>query len=92
MVNIRKTIDVWQQLASSKGPKCESYTTVVIAVNDQLATAKLQFLPLQPFLEFHHSDFSMIRFTSDDIINIVKTLMKLFIKANVVDSCFYKDL
>ena len=26
------------------------------------------------------------------IINLVKTLMKLFIKANVVDSCCYKDL
>ena len=26
------------------------------------------------------------------IINLVKTLMKLFIKANVVDSCSYKDL
>ena len=28
----------------------------------------------------------------NDIINLVKTLMKLFIKANVVDSCSYKDL
>ena len=28
----------------------------------------------------------------DDIINIVKTLMKLFIKAAGVDSCSYKDL
>ena len=27
-----------------------------------------------------------------DIINTVKTLMKLFIKADVVDSCSYKDL
>ena len=81
MVNIRKTIDVWQQLASSKGPKCESYTTVTFIA-----------MTLQPFLELHHSDFSMIRFTLDDITNIVKTLMKLFIKANVVGSCFYKDL
>ena len=34
----------------------------------------------------------MIHYMFDDIINLVKTLMKLFIKADVVDSCSYKDL
>ena len=34
----------------------------------------------------------MIPYMFNDIINLVKTLMKLFIKANVVDSCSYKDL
>ena len=33
----------------------------------------------------------MIQYMFDDIINIVKTLMKLFIKADV-NSCAYKDL
>ena len=67
------------------------------AVNDQLATAKLQSfsfiaMTLQPFLELYQSDFPMIPYMFDDIINIVKALMKLFIKADVVDSCSYKDL
>ena len=44
--NICKIIDVWQKLAPSERPKCKSYTTVVAAVNDQLATAKLQFFSL----------------------------------------------
>ena len=34
----------------------------------------------------------MIPYMFNAIINLVKTLMKLFIKANVVDSCSYKDL
>ena len=49
-------------------------------------------MTLQPFLELYQNDFPMIPYMSDDIINIVKTLMKLFIKADVVDSCSYKDL
>ena len=90
-VNICKIIDVWQKLAPSKRPKCKSYTTFVTAVNEQLATAKLQFfsfiaMTLQPFLELYQSDFPMIPYMFD-IINTVKTLMKLFIKADVVDSC-----
>ena len=42
-VNICEIIDVWQKLTPSKKPKCKSHTTVVTAVNDQLATVKLQF-------------------------------------------------
>ena len=34
----------------------------------------------------------MIPYMFDDIINIVKTLMILFIKADVADSFSYKDL
>ena len=95
-VNICRIIDIWQKLAPSLKPKCKSYTTVATAVNDQLATAKLQFfsfiaMTLQPFLELYQSDFPMILYMLHDIINIVKTL-KLFIKADVVDSCSYKDL
>ena len=95
-VNTCKIIDAWQKLAPSKRPKCKSYTTVVTAVNGQLATIKLQFfsfiaMTLQlcnmTFLELYQSDFPMIPNMFDDIINIVKTLMKLFIKADVVDSC-----
>ena len=60
-VNICKVIDVWQKLAPSKRSRCKSYTTVVTAINDQLATAKLQFfnfiaMTLQPFLELYQSD------------------------------------
>ena len=60
-VNICEVIDVWQKLAPSKRSRCKSYTTVVTAINDQLATAKLQFfnfiaMTLQPFLELYQSD------------------------------------
>ena len=88
-----KIIGVWQKLAPSKRPKCKSYATV----NGQLATAKLQFfsfiaMTLQPFLELYQSDFPMIPHMFDDIINIVKTLIKFFIKADVVDNCSCKGL
>ena len=91
-VNICKIIDLWQKLVPSKRPKRKSYTTVVTAVSDQLATAKLQFFSFtamisQPFLELYQSDIPMIPYMFDDIINVVKTLLKLFIKADVVDSC-----
>ena len=49
-------------------------------------------MTLQPFLHLYQSDFLMMPYMFDDIINIVKTLMKLFIKANVADSSSYKDL
>ena len=49
-------------------------------------------MTLQPCLELHQSDFPIIPYMFDDIINIVKTLIKLFIKADVVDSCSCKDL
>ena len=49
-------------------------------------------MTLQPFLELYQSDFPIILNMFDEIINIVKTLMNLFIKADVVDSCFHKDL
>ena len=96
-VNICKIIKVWQKLAPSKRPRCKSYTTVVTAINGQLVTAKLQFfsfvaMTLQPFLVLYQNDFPMIPYIIDDIINIVKTLMKLFIKDDNVDSCSYKDL
>ena len=92
-----KIIGVWQKLAPRKRPKCKSYATVNTAINGQLATAKLQFfsfiaMTLQPFLELYHSDFPMIPHMFDDIINIVKTLIKFFIKADVVDNCSCKDL
>ena len=81
-----KIIGVWQKLAPSKRPKCKSYATV-----------KLQFfsfiaMTLQPFLELYQSDFPMIPHMFDDIINIVKTLIKFFIKADVVDNCSCKGL
>ena len=73
-VNICKIIDLWQKLVPSKRPKRKSYTTVVTAVNDQLATAKRQFFSfiamiLQPFLELYQSDIPMIPYMFDDIIN-----------------------
>ena len=49
-------------------------------------------MTLQPFSDLYQSDFPMIQYMFDDIINIVKTLMKFFIKADVVNSCAYKDL
>ena len=100
-VNTCQIIDAWQKLAPSKRPKCKSYSTVVTAVNGHLATVNFQFfsfiaMTLQlcnmTFLELYQSDFPMMPNMSDDIINIVKTLMKLFIKADVVISCSYKDL
>ena len=96
-VNKCKIIGIWEKLAPSKRPKCKSYRTVVIAINDQLATAKFQFfsfiaMTLQQFLELCQSDFPVIPYMFDDIINIVKTLMILFIKADVADSFSYKDL
>ena len=82
-----KIIGVWQKLAPRKRPKCKSYATV-----NTLQFFSFIAMTLQPFLELYHSDFPMIPHMFDDIINIVKTLIKFFIKADVVDNCSCKDL
>jgi hypothetical protein len=66
-------------------PKNKSFEVVKSCVKDPLFKAKLQFfrfiaIELRPFLEEYQTDKHMVCFIFDDLVTMIRSLMKKFIK------------
>ena len=89
--NIKKIVKFWERLAKSKCPQCKSYETVLDATKDELITVKLQFFSfvaslLDPVLVQYQTNWPMIPYYYQDFLLLVKSLMRLIIKSEMVET------
>ena len=90
--SIVKIVNHWSSLPPSKQPKCKSYEVLKNAVKDPSVVAKFNFFSflagrLLPYLTRYQSQKPMIPFLHDDIQQLVKELLSLTIKSEVIDNC-----
>ena len=70
---------------------CRSYEAVSNAVNDKLVCVKLEFFCLVasillPFLTNYQSDKPLVPFLAADLAEIIRCLMKRFLKSEIIDT------
>ena len=85
-------VNHWEGLPKSKRPPSKSYANVFSAVNDNLTPAKLHFFGFiagifQPFLVKFQSDQPMVPSVHDDLLCLVKRVLLLVLKPDVVNPC-----
>ena len=90
--SIVKIVNHWSKLAPSKQPKCKSYEVLKGAVKDPLVVAKLNFFSFLaghflPYLTSYQSQKPMIPFLHSDLQQMVKELLGLTIKSELIDKC-----
>ena len=90
--SIVKIVNHWPKLAPSKQPKCKSYEVLKGVVKDPLVVAKLNFFSflaghLLPYLTSYQSQKPMIPFLHSDLQQLVKKLLGLAIKSELIDKC-----
>ena len=89
---IVKMVNHWAGLPKSKRPSSKSYANVLSAVHDNLTPAKLHFFSFvagifQPFLVKYQSDKAIVPFVHDDLLRLVKRVLLLVLKLDVVNPC-----
>ena len=87
--NVVKVIRVWEKKPKSKQPKCKSYINVQKACNDIFTVARLNFFSyvagfFKPFLKSYQSNSPMIPYLYTDLSELVKKILQLFIRADVI--------
>ena len=92
--SIVKIVNHWSSLPPSKQPKCKSYEVSKNALKDPSVVAKFNFFSflagrLLPYLTRYQSQKPMIPFLHDDIQQLVKELLSLTIKSEIIDN--YKE-
>ena len=90
--NIKKVDASWQKLSKSKQPKSKSYNNLHNAVVDLFTPAKLNFFSyiasfFQPFLALYQTDNPMVPFLFDDLMALVKKVMMIIFKSDIVHGC-----
>lgn len=90
--NICKLAKHWDKLPKYKQPSSKSYLNVKSAVDDVLTKVKLKFFCfvagiLKPFLTKYQSDRPMVPYLYKDIIDMIKKLMYLIVKPDIIDKC-----
>ena len=90
--SIVKIVHHWSPLPPSKQPKCKSYKVLKNVVKDPFIVAKFNFFSFLagrflPYLTRYQSQKPMIPFLHDDIQQLVKELLSLTIKSDVIDNC-----
>jgi hypothetical protein len=87
--NVCKFVDATIKKPKAQQPSCNN--TVMDATRDALFQPRLHtFLSiarqLQPFLTLYQTDRPMIPFMADDLNNLLRALMKRFVKSDVLRS------
>ena len=90
--NIVKIVKFWEGLPKSKRPAYKSYASVKSAVEDLLTPAKLKFFSflagfLQPVLVKYQTDKPMVPYLYQDLSKLLKKLMRLIVKPDVLTKC-----
>lgn len=95
-----KAILIWKHIVKyvkekvqgpkSAVPQCQSFKTLQDSVPDALIAAKLQFFItvakiLKPFLTKYQAQMPMMMFISEDLFDLMKAIMKKFIKKSVLE-------
>ena len=87
--NIFKISSFWQKLPKSQIPNSKSFLNLEQSINDLFTPAKLSFLSfiagvLQPFLITYQTDDPMVPYLSNDLFNIIKKVMSLIVKPDIM--------
>ena len=82
----------WEGLLKSKRPSSKSYANLLSAVNDNLTPANLHVFSFgagifQRFLAKYQSDKPMVPFPHYDLLHLVKRVLLLILKPDVVNPC-----
>ena len=83
--DIKKSIFKWEKLPKYDKPSGERYNTIKRAVGDVFVVAKLSFFcyickTIEPFLARFQQDNPIIPFMFEDIQNLFKKLLNIFLK------------
>ena len=86
---IKKYVHTIESGPKKNIPKCASFKTVSLAVNEPLTCARLQLFittakVLEPFLRMFQSSKPMAPFLAEEIHKIMKTIMEKFIKEELL--------
>lgn len=76
---------------ANKRPTCSSYSTIVIALGDQLLPAKLAFMlsiaeELEPFLAEFQTDKPMVPFLSTALYDVLRFLLARILKKETLNA------
>jgi len=90
--SICKLVEFWEKLPPSKRPKSKSFLNVQKAVKDKLTLLKLEVFSyvaslLEPYLLAYQTDKPMIPFMCCDIEKLLRNILKLFVKQEVINAC-----
>ena len=90
--NMIQIVSFWDKLPKSKQPCCKSYLSIHDAVEDPLTVTKLTFFSficvlLQPYLINFQSDKLMVPYLYTELKAIIKSLMELIVKPDLLDKC-----
>ena len=90
--NIKKLVAHWEKLPKYKWPSSKSYWNVKAAVEDPMTPAKLMFFSflagiLQSVLVKYQSDKPMVPYIYQDLLKLLRKLMQLIVKPNIVAYC-----
>ena len=88
--NLQKTIKGFSSFPNSKRPQCKSYDILLSYVGDPLMKVKFQFFKglashLEVFVRKYQNLDPMMPFLSDNIEAILRWLMKMFLKDNILE-------
>ena len=83
----------WQKLPKSKRPNSKSFLNLQLAINDLVTPAKLSFFSfvaeiLQPFFVKYQTNDPMVPYFHNDLFNIIKKIMNLIVKPDIMVKCF----
>ena len=90
--NIRKLVEFWGKLPSSKQLKSKSFLKVQKAVKDKLILLKFEVFSivasiLGPYLLAYQTDKPMSSSMCSDLERLLRNMLKLFVKQEVIDKC-----
>ena len=90
--NITKIMAYWEKLPKSKQPSSKSFFNVYKAVKDPLTVSKLQYFSyiashFEPYLTLYQTDQPMLPYMFDDILELIKNILSLFLKPSVIENC-----
>ena len=82
----------WEKLPKSRRPSSKSYLNLDAAVKDPFTPAKLNFFSFiaglfQPFLLQYQTDNPMVPYLYNDLITLIKKIMNLIVKPEIVKEC-----
>ena len=90
--DIMRLVKYWEALPKAKRPSSKSYMNVKIAVANDLIPAKLKLFCfiieiVKPFLIKYQTDKPLVPYLYHDIVRIIRRLMQLIVKPEILDKC-----
>ena len=90
---IVKISNLWESLPKLKRLSSKSYEFVVSAVKNELSLRRLQFFNylasmFEPFLKLYQTDAPMLSHMNDDLLELIKSIFRIFIKSEAIEACF----